>query len=192
MSRSPDEPQNLLPNGDTCICALSSSLPILSSLKSQLLVLSTSLSSQRLRNARSLDLKSWIRWIETQHTLGRFDPIDWGVFQPDSSCLPWQRKVSKSISFIQSVWDEAVGECDKEELVRPLMELMEYLGGVQLFEQGKRWRVEKGTDSKSDSELDMGGWRMLLELPYFKNESVRLEEGTPKHTKELVSLSLHT
>ena len=85
------------------------------------------------------------------------------------------------------MWDEAVGECEKEELVRPLMELMEYLGGVQLFEQGKRWRVEKGTESKSDSDLDMTGWRMLLELPYFKNESVRLEEGTPKHTKELVS-----
>jgi len=88
------------------------------------------------------------------------------------------------------VWDEAVGECEREELMKPLMDLFEYLGGVQLFEQGKRWRVESGSESKSDMELDMGGWRMLLELPYFKNESVRLEDGTPKHTKELVRLFL--
>ena len=173
--------------GRVCLCGLAEELSILRQLRDRLSFEAECIVEQRPRNSRSLVISSWIEWMVTQNTLGRFDPVDASAFFEDASGMSWQRKVSKALSFVQSAWEDQVAKSDRIKLLDPMLQAFDFLGGIQLFEEAKRWKAEMGPEAKTDYVLEVGGWKTLLELPYFKTSSVSLSESSAARTKEMVS-----
>lgn len=179
--------QSDLPFGDTCICKLSQHLPTLRQLRDRLAVTADGVLEQPLRGARSINVRSWVSWLETQHTLGRLTCADTTMFELNPTGRAWQRTVSKFFSFFQSEWELEVARRDRVDLLEPMLGVFDWIGGIQLFEEAKRWRCESSADAKTDAVLEVGGWKTLLEIPYFKTASLQLTEGSAAHTKEMVS-----
>ncbi|GAA5960582.1 hypothetical protein JCM3765_005863 [Sporobolomyces pararoseus] len=186
MSREPHD--EVSDSGDVCLCTLSIDLEVLGELRDRLSFVSECLIEQRPRNSRSLAISSWIEWMVTQNTLGNFNPVDASAFYPDASGMSWQRKVSKSLSFIQSVWEDQVAKTDRLQLIEPISQVFDFLGGIQLYEEAKRWRARSGAEAKTDYVLEVGGWKTLLELPYFKTSSLQLSENSAARTKEMADV----
>ncbi|GAA5981020.1 hypothetical protein JCM5350_000015 [Sporobolomyces pararoseus] len=171
--------------GRVCLCGLAEELSILRQLRDRLSFEAECIVEHRPRNSRSLVISSWIEWMVTQNTLGRFDPVDASAFFEDASGMSWQRKVSKALSFVQSAWEDQVAKSDRVKLLDPILQAFDFLGGIQLFEEAKRWKAEMGPEAKTDYVLEVGGWKTLLELPYFKTSSVSLSESSAARTKEM-------
>ncbi|GAA6015322.1 hypothetical protein JCM11491_001011 [Sporobolomyces phaffii] len=191
MTKVPDFDTPLM-YGDVCICQLSHHVDVLRALRNRLAMTVNANLVARVTNARALDISSWIKWIETQHTLGRFGLALQSAFDLDASGQTWQRKVSKSLSLIQSEWEQALALVDQTTLIEPMLHAFEWIGGLQLFEEAKRWRADKTSDAKTNCSLHVGAWSLLFVLPYGTDEVDRVDQDSADYIKKLGDLCSKT